>query len=252
MENKNLYLNFTGEKFYISRELKDLVDFLQSIEQECEILLGYENRLESIRKQISRLLHLSISKESVTFYETLKIIRPIRSEMIVLFAYLETLIRLNFAYENKIHDGEKIRILTLKKSVWQSFYNNFCLSSDNFWVKKNLERAKYITAQDLRYLRNALTHFFSVDKGLGLSHAILDEKSRKLEKQTNYKLKFISPEDLFEIIKGAAFLMIKKWIDDCNENLKNNSEDFNERITAVINLIEESASKIMKNEEIKI
>jgi len=269
MGSKSTHFIFDGEKIIISPDLRPIVDFLQEVERECNILLGFEGRLESIRKQSLELLKFieflssrlkensidfsfTLSEKPSTLADKLKFIRPVCSEMIVLFAHLETLIRLNFAYENKIDDGKEIRKLTLKQSVWKSFYNNFCLSKYNIWVQKNPERARRISAQDLRYLRNALTHFFSVDKGLSISYSVLEEKSRKLEKKTNFKVKFLSPEDLYEIIKGAALLMIKKWNDDCVKNLKNKSNDFKEKIMAVNNLIKNTAPIIIKSKEINI
>lgn len=269
MENKSTHFIFNGEKIVISPDLRLIVNFLQEIEKEIENLLGVEKKLESIKKQYREILgpvevlarklkensidfNFTFSENPSTIAEKLKFYRPIRSEMIVLFAYLETLMRLNFAYENKIDDGEKIRKLTLNQSVWGSFYSNFCLSGNNSWGQRNPERLKHINAQDLRYLRNSLTHFFSVDKGLGISYVILDTKSRKLEQKTNFKAKFISPEDLYEIIKGSALLMIKKWNDDCRASLASNSAEFKERILAVNNLIKKSGPVIIKSDQINI
>ena len=269
MENQSTHFIFDGKKIIISPDLSPIVNFLQEIEEEVNVLLGFEKRLESIRKQCLELFkfveflssklkensidfNFTLSKNPSVIAEKLKMIRPIRPEIIALFAYLETLIRLNFAYENKIDDGEKIRKLTLDQSVWESFYNNFCLSENNLWGKQNPERLKHISAQDLRYLRNALTHFFSLDKGLTISYPVLDEKSRKLEQKTNFKVKFISPEDLYEIIKGAVILMIKKWNGDCRDSLNKNSNEFRERILCVNNLIKKSGAIIIKNNQINI
>jgi len=269
MESKSTHFIFDGEKIIISPNLRPIVDFLQEIEKEIESFLGFNKKLESIRKQHLETLKLveilakklkensidfsfTLSEQPASIADKLRLYRPIRSEMIVLFAYLETLIRLNFAYENKIDDGEKIRKLTLNQSVWKSFYNNFCLTENNPWGQQNLERLKHINAQDLKYLRNSLTHFFSVDKCLGVSYAILDTKSRKLEQKTNFKAKFISPEDLYEIIRGSALLMIKKWNDDCRKSLASNSIEFKERILTVNSLIKKSGPVIIKNKQVNI
>jgi hypothetical protein len=269
MENKSTHFIFDGEKIVISPDLYPIVNFLQGVEREVEEFLGFEKKLESIIKQHLETLKLvlvltqklkenlidfnfSLSEHPASIADKLRSHRPIRSEMIVLFAYLETLIRLNFAYDNKIDDGEKIRKLTLNQSVWESFYNNFCLSENNPWGQQNPGRLRHINAQDLRYLRNSLTHFFSVDKGLSISYTILDAKSRKIEQESNFKVKFISPEDLYEIIKGSALLMIKKWNDDCRKSLESNSIEFKERIMAVNSLIEKSGPVIIKNKHINI
>lgn len=269
MENKSTHFIFDGNRIEISHDLLLTVNFLQEIEKEIETFLGFDKKLESIRKQHLETIKLievlanklkdnsidsqfNLSEKPETMAEKLKIDHPVRSKIIILFANLETLMRLNFAYDNKINDGEKIRKQTLDQKVWESFYSNFCLNINNQWGQKNQKRLKNITVQELRYLRNSLTHFFSLDKGLQIADAFLDEKSRKLEQATNFKVKFISPEDLYEIIKGAAKLMIEKWSNDCIECLKINSGDFKERILSVNTLIENSGAVIVKNEQINI
>jgi len=220
MENKSTHFTFDGSKIEISPDLLLTINFLQEIEKETVCFLG--------------ISHL------------------IRSKIIILFANLETLLRLNFAYENKINDGETIRKQTFDQKVWESFYDNFCLNENNQWGQKNQERLKHITVYELRYLRNSLTHFFSLDKGLQIADALLDEKSRKLEQATNFEVKFISPEDLYEIIKGSAMLMIKKWSNDYQECLKINSDEFKEKILSVNTLIKNSGAVIVKNKQINI
>ncbi|OGF22469.1 hypothetical protein A2Y83_00110 [Candidatus Falkowbacteria bacterium RBG_13_39_14] len=111
---------------------------------------------------------------------------------------------------------------------------------------------KHITSDDLRRLRNSLTHFFSVSQGLGISYPLLDEKSRRLEKATKFKAKFISPEDLLEILKGAAKLIIIKWSTDCNDCLIKKSDEFKEKILAVKSIVEKSGAIVVKNEQINI
>jgi hypothetical protein len=269
MENKSTHFIFDGEKIMVSSDVMPIVDFLSEIEKEVRTVLDFEKKLESIMKQYEEtiefieLLSTKLKDNSIDFKFTftehpikivkkLKIERPIRSEMVMLFANLETLLRLNFAYDNKISDGDEIRKLTIKEEAWQLFYNNFCLNINNEWVKNNQERAKHITIQDLRYLRNSLTHFFSVDKGMGLSYQVLDQKSRKLEEATNFSAKFISPEDMYGIIKGAAKLIIEKWDRECRESFKISSSDFKDKILCVKDLVYNSGTIIVKNEDIKI
>lgn len=269
MKDKSTHFIFNGNTIVISPDLLPTVSFLQEIEKEIESFLGFDKKLESIRKQHLETIKLievlakklkdnsidfqfTLSEKPETMAEKLKMNHPVRSKIIILFANLETLLRLNFAYENKIDDGEKIRKETLDQKVWESFYNNFCLNINNQWGQKNQERLKNITIHELRYLRNSLTHFFSLDKGLQIADAFLDEKSRKLEQATNFEVKFISPEDLYEIIKGTAKLMIEKWSNDCQECLKTNSDEFKKSILSVNTLIKNSGAVIVKNEQINI
>ena len=80
----------------------------------------------------------------------------------------------------------------------------------------------------------------------------MDEKSRQLEKETNFKAKFISPEDLYEIIKGSALLMIKKWSEDCKNDLEKNYNEFKEKILSVKSVVDNYGVMIIKNKSINI
>lgn len=269
MEQKSTHFIFDGEKVLISSDLIPVVNFLSEIEKEIETVLSFEKKLELIKKQYRETLgfvellagklkedgidfKFTFMEHPATIADKFKILRPIRSEAIIIFANLEVLLRLNFAYDNKISDSDEIRKLSIKEEVWQKFYNDFFLSIKNEWVKNNQERCKHITVQDLRYLRNSLTHFFSLDKGLGLSYAIFDEKYRKLEEMTEHKAKFISPEDLYGIVKGTAKLMIEKWSQDCECSFRKNSNEFKERILCVNELVKNSGAVIVKSENLNI
>jgi len=269
MENKSTHFIFDGEKIIISSDLYPIVNFLQWIEKEVENFLGFEKKLESIRKQcleivkLVELLSVKLKENSIDFSFTLsenpstladklKITRPIRSEMIVLFANLETLFCLNLAYENKTSDKDKIRELAKSPSNVQGFLERFCLTQDNEWIKQNPERFKNITAKDLRYLRNNLTHFFSVSEKLGVVHPALSNKAREVERKINVSFKFISPADLYEIIKGTAKVMIRKWNKDCQDSLAKNSDEFRQRILFVKDIIEKQGAVIVGENQLNI
>lgn len=269
MENKSTHFIFDGNKIVISPDLKPIVDFLGEIEKEIESFLGFEKKIESIRKQhletikLVQLLAGKLKENSIDFNfsfsedpsnigDKLKFSSPTRSKMIVLFAYLETLFCLNIAYENKTSDEQEIRRLAMNKNTIKPFLETFCLNKENKWGGENPDRLKNTTADNLRRLRNSLTHFFSVDKSLSVADAFLDDKSRKLEQITDFQIKFISPEDLYEIIKGAGELMIKKWSKDCENSLRLKTNEFKENILSVNKLIENCGAKSVKNEQINI
>ncbi len=269
MQYQNTHIVFDGKKIVISPNLMPIVNFLQEIEKEIEDILGFNKKLWEIGLQYAENLKLiqalfqklkensiefrfTLSENPTTTAEKLMGVNSVRSEAIFLFAYLETLMRLEFAYENKISDGAEIRKLTLDKKVWKSFYGNFCLNKNNKWVQINKERANNITVEELRYLRNSLTHFLSVDRGLQISDSMLKNKSRKLEKLTNFKLKFISPEDLYEIGKNASMLLIEKWSKDYQECFESQPNEFKERILSVNKLIQENGAVIIKNKQINV
>jgi len=269
MEDKSTHFIFDGDKILISPDLRSVTSFLEEIEKEIEVFLGFHKRLESIRKQYAELLDLmkvitqklkensidfnfTFSESPLTIADKLLINRPIRSEAIVLFANLEVLFCLDIAYENKTSDEKEIIKIARNEDKVKHFLEKFCLNRENEWGQKNPERLKHITPDDLRKLRNSLTHFFSVSKGLSVSYDVLNEKTRRLEKATNFKAKFISPEDLYEIIKGSARLMIKKWSDDCKDCLAKNSNEFKERILSVKSVVDSYGAIIIKNEQINI
>jgi hypothetical protein len=269
MKNRSTHFIFDGNEIVISHDLRPIIVFLQEIEKEIENFLGFEKKLESIRKQYKETIELvqvlakklkensidfkfTLSEHPATIADKLVMNGPIRSEIIVLFANLETLLCLNIAYENKTSDKDIIREKAKDRKVIKAFYDDFCLNQENEWSKKNPERLKQITADDLRKLRNSLTHFFSTDKAISIAHTTLDDKSRKLEQATNFKIKFISPEDLYEIIKGAAILMIKKWSDDCIDSLNRHSNEFKEKILSINKIIEDHGVEIIKNDQINI
>lgn len=269
MQTQNTHFIFDGSKVMISPNLREVIIFLQEIEKEIEDFINFDKKLNSIKKQHLETIKLvevlagklkensidfkfTFSEPPATIADKLKIDRPIRSEMIILFANLETLFCLNIAYENKTSDEKEIIKKAMNQGNVKSFINEFCLNSKNEWCKHNQERLKHISADDLRKLRNSLTHFFSVAQGLGISYSMLDEKSRKLEKATKYKAKFVSPEDLYEIIKGAAKLMIVKWSTDCNNCLTKNSDEFKDKILAVKSIVEKSGAIVIKNNQINI
>lgn len=268
MENKSTHFIFDGDKVIISPDLYPAINFLQEIEKETEGFLNFDKKLESIRKQYAETIKLvkvlaqklkensidfnfTFSEHPATIADKLTINRPIRSEMIVLFANLETLFCLNIAYENKISDEKEIIKKAMNQDNVKVFLEKFCLNKENEWCQKNPERLKHITADNLRKLRNSLTHFFSVSD-LSVSFAVLDEKSRELEKATNFRAKFISPEDLYEIIKGSAKLMIKKWSEDCKGDLVKNSNEFKEKILSVKAVVDNYGAMIIRNKQINI
>lgn len=260
---------FDGEKMVISPDIVPIFEFLKEIEREVEEFLGFEKRLQTISSQyldaweFIEFLSNKLKQNSIDFEYTLKnptdtiagnlsLYRPLRSEMIVIFANLETLRCLYTAYKHKVTNEEEIRHLAMKKENIRSFLNEFCLNQENSWVKHNPERAAKITAEDVQKLRNSLSHFFSVAKGISLSHSLLNDKSRQLEQMSEFKVTFISPEDLYGILKGAAILMVKKWNNDCVFSFKARSNEFKERILCVRDIVGRYGVKIVLNNQINL
>lgn len=265
MEEENTHIIFDGKRVVVSPNLQQVFSFLCGIDEELDSIFGFDKKLESIKKQHLETIELiqvlskklkensiefnfTLSEHPKTIADKLRMYHPIRSKFIILFANLEVLLCLNIAYKNKISDKKSIISKTMNNNTVQLFLDEFCLNKENEWVKKNPERSKNITADDLRKLRNALTHFFSIDGGLQIADAGLDEKSRKLEQSLNSKVKFISPEDLYEITKGAYALLLKKWNDDCI----NNPNEFKERVYFVNDIVKNNGVILMAEDKIDI
>ncbi|EKE03070.1 MAG: hypothetical protein ACD_20C00276G0001, partial [uncultured bacterium] len=162
MGNNSTHFIFDGTKVVISSDLQPIVIFLQGIEEEVESLLNFENQIESIRqhyaeiiellkkltvdrKEALRDLNFKFSEDPFIIIEKLKLNRPVRPEMIVLFAYLETLFCLNIAYENKTSDKNAIIKQAMDQNNIRSFISKFCLDEKNDWIQKNHDRAKRIS-----------------------------------------------------------------------------------------------------------
>jgi len=254
---------FDEGKIKISPDLWPIINFILNIEKEIDFILGFKGRLESIRKQYAETIELIrtlaqkikensidfnfvLSESPSAFIDKLKIDYPLRSKMIILFAYIETLRCFNIAYENKTSDDKKIKKIARENIT--PFIRDFCLDNNNDWVKNNRERASKITPDYLWKLRCSLTHFFSVTKDMAIADENLEEKSRKLETFTVFKIKFISPEDLSEIIKGAGKVMIKRWTND----YKKNPEEFKGKISFVKDIVEKNGAVLVKNKELNI
>jgi len=67
-------------------------------------------------------------------------------------------------------DKKEIIKRAMNQDNVKDFLERFCLNQKNEWCQKNPERLKHITADDLRKLRNSLTHFFSVAENIGVAN----------------------------------------------------------------------------------
>jgi hypothetical protein len=269
MEIESTHFIFDGESIQISPDLEPIIGFLMEIEKEIETILGFESRLSSIRRSFQELIGLirelakklesnsidfkyEISESPEKIAEYLKIERPARSEMVVLFAHLEALLCLNIAYQNKTSDHIKIISLAMDKKTVRKFIRDYCLSENNEWVKKNQQRVKHISVDDFRILRNSLTHFFSAGERISISNIQHDEKARKIEQFTKHEINFISPRDLDEIVRGAAKLMITEWSNECRRCIEVGSSEFKEKILAVNNVVIARGSVTVKSDEVNV
>lgn len=259
---KNTHFDFDNKEIVISSNLRPIFDFLSTIEQEINFLLNQEKRFQSIEKQYSEMVEVAgylakklkensietdfnFSESRDAMIKKLSYIRPIRVEMVALFAYLETLFCLYLAYKHKTSDQIGIIKLATNSKNIGFFLNKFCLNTDNNWMKDNSERAKHLKAKNIRILRNSLTHFFSVDKKIQIGDVKVNEESRKIEKMLNNEVSFLSPEDLYGIIKGAISLIMMEWTSDCKKFSNTNSNEFNEKFLCVQKIVDDCGANLV-------
>lgn len=269
MKEESTHFIFDGQKVLISPDITPVVHFLMDIEKEVQSILGFNKKLDDIRKSYLEMLEFvsflsgKLKENNLDFKftfrehpekiaEKLEFYFPLRSQMIVLFASLEVLFTLHLAYENKTKDKEELLKLATTDNI-KKFLNDFLLTDNNDFYKTNKERLSKVDSTKLRDLRNSLTHFFSVSAGgLSLSPSLLEEKSRKFEKILKQNKKgnivFISENDLFELIKYANLIRFKKWSDDFAEN----KAEFKEKMKFVIDLVKDKGAVILENKNLKI
>lgn len=262
------FLKFDNE-VHISSDLTPVIKFMQAIEEEIETMTSMPDKFESVQGYYLDLLNYikylgdKLKKNSIedTFEPekdltkingSLDYEQPVRAQFIIIFAYLETLFCLIVAYQDEISKKSKLINQTNDRTRIKKLINRYCLNADNEWVKDNKKRANNISANDIRDLRNSLTHFFSLSKSLGVTSSYLEEQSRRLEEKANNSFSILSPKDLREMVRGAGKIMILEWNNDCRNSLENGDNKFNQKISCVKSIVQRHGAMIVKNEDINL
>lgn len=267
-QGKKEKVQLDGDSIYISSDLVPIFTFLSDISKEIESFITIEERLGSIGKQYGELLGLCsvLAKKlqehdldfgKVTFtelpekiVEKLSLHVPIRSQMIVLFANLEVLFAFDIAYQQATDNDNEIRKFAMDKNIVKKFVNSYCLSKDNDWFRENKKRLN-VSAKQFRCLRNSLTHFFSVSEGISIAPNNAENQTGQIKESLSKQglnINFLSPNDLYEINRGAFLLLMKKWDNDSQVA----PEVFSERIAKVKSIIERKGAILMqlRNEKV--
>lgn len=268
ISEESTHLFFQGDAIHISPNLSPIAKFISNIEKEIDELFSINKRLEDILKQYRELLEctkivteklennkhvidFSFSEPPQTILEKTTWQRPLRAEMITVFAYMETLMCFYLAYTYEISDEEGLRKKMQKTDSVKEFINSFIISNDNQWCQLHPRRAKRFTWKELRNIRNSLTHFFSVAKD-GLSAAtIYDNTVKEAEQKTKSKVKFITPDDLRIMVRSAALLLFKTWDKDYRDSLQRGDKNFENKIKFVKTIVDRDASLIFRYDQPK-
>jgi len=85
----------------------------------------------------------------------------IRSNLIIIFCYLETLFWIYISYEKETSNWEEIREFVTDTNEKRKFFSNYLLNKKNSFFKENSKRFGNINAKDLIKLRNHLIHYYT-------------------------------------------------------------------------------------------
>lgn len=260
--NEKSNITFDKRGVGISDDLIPTFSFLMEIEKEISSFFYFNQKLDGIKKQYLEMTELvlvlsdvikdnhldfsfTFSESPDTIAEKFNFHIPTRSQVIVLFASLEVLYFLHIAYTKETSDDDTLRDIAMKdKKFLKKFMNEFLLSNENEFYKLNKKRLSKLSSSKLRDLRNSLTHFFSVSKGISIAPSELNEDARNLEREAKNKkigeFIIVSPHDLLNLIKYAHILLLKKWSSDCTQD----NSDFKRKISFVSEIVKRNAPVI--------
>ena len=249
------------KKIYISKGLIPIFEFLSNIEKEIDIILNYKTKLETLREVMADVLwylgeNLSLLSEiwiKKPLPENSKITNKylngetfniqqdlIRSNMILVFSYIETLFCIITAYSLELDDQESIVYNSKNKLI--NNIEKYLIGKKNTYFINNKEKLWKLTAKSLRDLRNWLVHFYSISP----QNIVLSEgEFKKWEKITmllhEENIVILSSIDLFELAKVGSKIFIQELAYD----FKHNKNSFNRKIEIVKKVIAVNAANFV-------
>lgn len=164
----------------------------------------------------------------------------LRSQMISLFAYMETMFCLLSIYEFW-KEISKDKIIMITKDNTSKYIKKYILNLNNSYYKDNLEKLKWINPKSIKMLRNMLTHFYSVPESLWVIQDGGRESLIASQKLGNTQYYFISPQEFYGLLQWACKLILEKW----NKDAKFDAE-FKKRMYFVMKIVWWNAAKIAK------
>lgn len=162
----------------------------------------------------------------------------LRSQIICVFAYLETIVALFTVYKAK----EKLSDDDLKRKTQRNvrkFINSYVINYKNKYYKENIEKFKWISTESLKDLRNMTTHFYSVPDSLWIIQEMRIKWPDKEKLKEDWYF-FISPKELYNLLEWASNALIEDRFFDS----KKDYTKFERWIIQVINIVEWKASQI--------
>jgi len=251
---------FDWKQITISKNLEKVFLFLMGIDEEIKLLLDYNNKLNNIREKfipilndLSELAKVIVSnnipfqfqstKKDMTIIEDFELIQIPRSQMVALFAYMETILCLITIYDNQL-DNER-EIMEQTKNNIDKLINNYILTDKNYFYNADINKFKKINSKQLKGLRNSLTHFYWVSETVSLIPNWIDTKIKIVEDmldKDNHNHTFLTPDDLYWLLKGAVKLILDKR----SNHSQTNSKEFKIKIEFVMSIVEKKAPVLMQ------
>lgn len=255
----HLIFDDNGKKVIISENVAPIFFFLMDIEQEIDFMLGQQDKLSEINrklidiiddfKEMSKILidngfnfKYTCTTETLTIVDDVKRTQTLRTQMISLFAYMETIFCLVTIYDKETDNKKKI-IKATKQNV-ENLISSFILTPTNPYYKEHADRFKKINAEDVKALRNSLTHFFGVCDKIWLLPKEASKQGREAERffsSQQLESIFISPQDFHMLLKEAVRLILMKR----NDETVDHPGDFKRKMQFVMNIVEEIAPKLV-------
>ena len=262
------------DKAVISPSLGEITVFLGDIDKEIRSMIFLKDNLEEVRmsvwktfedieKIVSELWELletkrlkETAKKTILDHvnetnETINSINSqnafaIRSQMICLFAYMETLASIITVYD----EGLSLRdnIMEKTKNNLKKWIKKYLLTDENDYFSQHREVYKNIWPQDIKDVRNSLTHFYSPSKlkKIVLVTASVWDKPEKLKKIFKsmkwYKGTVpLSPQDFYHLLAWAQ----KKILFDRADESEKDMETFRKKIDLVNEVFNASGTKMI-------
>lgn len=249
------------KKIYISGWLVPIFMFLSNIEKEIEKILDYNNKMKALQEITVEMLWLL--GNSMKLLKSKRIQMPLpqdtkitekylnqetfntqqvltRSNMILVFSYIETLFCIITAYTLELDNQESIVYNSKNKLI--NNIEKYLIGKKNTYFINNKEKLWKLTAKSLRDLRNWLVHFYSV---FPQKIALSEGEFKKWEKITTLfneeNIVILSSMDLFELTKVGSKIFIQELAYD----FKHNKNSFNRKIEIVKKVIAVNAANFV-------
>lgn len=256
------FVDYRWEKIYISKDLIPLFNFIMVMQNELDVLIKLQDRLDEIKQiyitslELNKFLASKLENpdEILSWFEKWWIlcsahknnfinkffhITISRPEFLTLFSYLDVIISLYVSYTYQTRDDKFI--IEKSKDEKRKFIAKYLLDKkNNLYFSKNSKRLWNISPKDIISCRNSLVHFYSPkDIAIKDNRHDFDHETLKLIKSNN--LKVLDSNDLLNLIESWFLYFIKELSEDKDKDF----EKFNSKLKFVLDIIDNESAKAL-------